>query len=72
MSLSNHCCSTNAYVDPDIAAKMVGDNNVQLFSWDWPADDVSILLIVTSIVNMTICSIMNNEITGLPNSSLNF
>jgi len=57
---------TIAYVDPDIAGKRVGENNTQLFSWHWPADDEWILPIVTSIVDTTILSIMNAANAGLP------
>ena len=60
---------TIAYVDPDIAGKRVGENNTQLFSWHWPGDDESILPIVTSIVDMTILSIVNAAIAGLPDPS---
>jgi hypothetical protein len=60
---------TIAYVDPDIAGKRVGENNTQLFSWHWPADDELILLIVTSIIDTTILSIVNAAIAGLPDPS---
>ena len=60
---------TIAYVDSDIAGKMAGENNTQLFSWYWPGDDESILLMVTSIVNRTILSIVNAAIVGLPDPS---
>jgi hypothetical protein len=60
---------TIAYVDPDIARKRVGENNTQLFSWQWPGDDESILPIVTSIVDTTILSIVNAAITSLPDPS---
>jgi len=56
-------------VDPGIAGQMVGQNNTQQFSWHWDGDDESILAIVTSIVNMTILSIGNAAIAGLPNHS---
>jgi len=56
-------------VDPDIAGKKVGENNTQLFSRHWPGDDESILLIVTSIVDTTILSIVNAAIAGLPDPS---
>jgi hypothetical protein len=49
---------TITYVDPDIAGKRVGENNTQRLSWHWPGDDESILLIVTSIVDTTILSIV--------------
>jgi hypothetical protein len=57
------------YVDPDIAGKTVGEYNTQLFSWHWPGDDESIPLIVTSIVDTTILSIVNAAIAGLPDPS---
>jgi hypothetical protein len=60
---------TIAYMDPDIAGKMVGENNTQLFSWHWPGDDESILPIVTSIVDTTILSIVNTAIARLPDPS---
>jgi len=60
---------TIAYVDPDIAGKRVRENNTRLFSWHWPGDDESILLIVTSIVDLTILSIVNAAIAGLPDPS---
>ena len=56
-------------MDPDIAGKRVGENNTQLFSWHWPGDDESILLIVTSIVDPTILSIANAAIAGRPDPS---
>jgi len=60
---------TIAHVDPDIAGKRVGENNTQLFSWQWPGDDELILPLVTSIVYMTILSIVNAAIAGLPDPS---
>ena len=60
---------TIAYEDPDIAAQRVGENNTQLFSWQWPGDNESILPIVTSIVHMTILSIRNATIASLPDPS---
>jgi len=60
---------TIAYVDPDLAGKRVGETNAQLFSWHWPGDDESILPIVTSIVDMTILSIVNAAMAGLPDPS---
>jgi hypothetical protein len=56
-------------VDPDIAGKMVGENNTKLFPWHWPGDGEAILPIVTSIVNMTIVSIVNAAMAGLPDHS---
>ena len=58
-------CSTIAYVDPNVAGKMMGENNAEPDSGHWPPDDESILQIVASIVNMTILSIMNTAIAGL-------
>jgi len=52
-------------VDPDIPGKRVGENHTQLFSWHWPADDESILPIVTSIVDIIILSIVNAAIPSL-------
>jgi len=60
---------TMAYVDPDIAGKRVDEPNTLLFSWHLPGDDELILPIVTSIVEMTILSIVNAGIAGLPDSS---
>jgi len=60
---------TISYVDPDIAGNRVGEINTQPFSCHWPADDESILLIVTSVVDTTILSITNAAITGLPDPS---
>lgn len=57
---------TIAYVDPYIAGKRLGEINSQLFSWHCLGDDESILLIVTSIIDATILSIMNESIAGLP------
>jgi len=62
---------TIAYVHPNIAGKSVGENNTQLFSWDWPGDDESTLPIHTSIVNTTIFSIMNAAIASQPDPSQN-
>ena len=53
-------------VDPHIPWQRVGENNTELFSWHWPADDESILLIVRSVVNTTNLSIVNAAIAGLP------
>jgi len=60
---------TVTYADPDIDGKRVGVTNTQLFSWHWPGDDESIISIVTSIVDMTIVSIVNAAIAGLPDCS---
>jgi hypothetical protein len=56
-------------VDSDIAGKRVGKCNPLQFSCHWPGDDKSILLIVTSLVNTTIVSILNTTISGLPDPS---
>jgi len=56
---------TILYVDSDIAGQMAGENSTQQFSWHWPADDESILPIVTSIVDTTILSIVNAAIASL-------
>jgi hypothetical protein len=40
----------------------VGENNTELISWYWPADDESILPIVTSIIDTTIVSIVNAQL----------
>ena len=56
-------------MDPDIAGRRVGEINPQLFPRDWPGDDECILLIVTSIVNTTIVSIVNAAIAGQPEPS---
>jgi len=63
---------TIPYVDPNIAGKRVGENNTQLFTWDWPGDDESILPIVTSIVNTTILSMVNVAIAGPTDPSRKF
>ena len=55
-----------ACVDPDIAAKKVGENNTWLFSGHWPGDEESILPIVTSVVDTRILSIVNAAIASLP------
>jgi len=60
---------TIAYVDPDIAAKRVGENKSQIFSWHCAEDNESILPIVTSIMDMNILSIVNSAIASLPDSS---
>jgi len=57
------------HVDAKFAGKRVGEYNTQLFSWHWPGDDESILLIVESIVDTTILSIQNAAISGLPDPS---
>jgi len=59
------CSFTIIYVDPDIAGKRVGEDNTQLFSWHWPGDDESILLIVASIVNTDTLSMVNAASAGL-------
>jgi hypothetical protein len=60
---------TITYVDPDVAGKRVGETNTQLFSWDQPGDNELILLIVTSIVDTTILSIVNAAIARLADPS---
>jgi hypothetical protein len=47
----------------------VGENNTQLFSWHWPGNDESILVIVTSILDTTILPIVHTAIAGLPDPS---
>jgi hypothetical protein len=59
-------------VDPDIAGKRVGENNTQLFSWHWPGDYESMLLIVTSMVNMTIFSVVNAAMASLSDPGRKF
>jgi len=51
------------HVDAKFAGKRVGEYNTQLFSWHWPGDDESILLIVESIVDTTI--LVNPECCNL-------
>ena len=60
---------TIGYVAHNIAGKRVGEYSTRLFSSHRPGDDESILPIVTSIVDMTIVSIMNTAIPGLPHPS---
>jgi len=60
---------TIAHVDSKIGGKRVWENNTQLLSWHWPADDESMLLICTSIVDMTMLSIINAVIADLPDHS---
>jgi len=62
---------TIVYVDPNIAGNRVSENNTQLISWHWSEDDELILLIVTSIVDMTIWSVVNAAIDGLPDPRWN-
>jgi hypothetical protein len=62
-------CFNITYVDPDIAGKTVGEYNTLLFSWHWSGDDESIPLIVISIVDTPIVSIVNAAIAGLPDPS---
>jgi len=62
---------TITYVDPDITGKRVGENDTQLFSRHWPADDASILPNVTLIVNPNIVSIVNATIGSLPDPRYN-
>jgi len=58
-----------ASADHYITGKRVGGNYTQLFLWHRPADDESLLPIVSSLFNITILSIMNATIAGLPNPS---
>jgi len=59
------------YVDPDIAGKRVGENNIQQFVWHWPGDDESILPIVASIAHTTILSIVDAALASLANPTGN-
>jgi len=59
-------------VDPNIAGKMVGESNNQLFSWHWPGTGESILPIVMSVVDTTIWLIVNPAIACLPDDSRKF
>jgi hypothetical protein len=45
--LIDRCSITITCIDPNIARKSVQENNTQLLEWYWPADDESILSIVT-------------------------
>jgi len=56
---------TIAYVDSEVAGKTVGENNTKLYSWHRPGDEELMLLIVTSIVNTTIVSMVNAAIASL-------
>jgi hypothetical protein len=56
----------------NIAWKRVEENNTQLISWHWVGDDESMFPIVTLIIHMTIFSIVNTEITSLPDPSRKF
>jgi len=58
--------ATIAHGDPDRAGKRVGRNNTRQFSLQVPGDAESMILGVTSIVNMTMLSIMNAAIASLP------
>ena len=60
-----------AYVDPDIVQKMVDANNTQLFSFQRPGVDESILAIVISIINTAILSIVNVAMSSPPDCSQN-
>jgi len=60
---------TIAYVDPNIPRMSVGETNMHLFWYHGSVDDDSILLIMTSILNITIHSIKNNVIAGLSDPS---
>lgn len=63
--------SVIAYVEPDIAAKRVGENNAQLFLWHWAGDDESIHPIVTSFVERTVLSMLTASISSLPDPGQN-
>jgi len=52
-------------VKPDLAGRRVSENNTQLFSWDWPQVDESILPIVPSMVDTNILRISNAAIARL-------
>jgi len=69
--VGEQCSFTIAIVYLDTAGKQVGENNTQLFSWQWPEDDEMLLPIITTIVNTTTLSIVNAVVTGLPDCSLN-
>jgi len=58
---------TTIYANTKVTSKRVGQNNPQRIPWCWPGDGELILLIVTSIVDTSILSIMNPAIAGLPN-----
>jgi hypothetical protein len=60
------------YLHPAIAGNKVGENNTQLLSCQWPADDDSIQSLVTSTVNMTTLANVIGVIAGLPDTSWNF
>jgi hypothetical protein len=62
-------CHPITFVDRDIGWMMVGKNNTQLFSWDWPGDDESILPTVSSFIDMTILIIPNAAIAAMQDPS---
>jgi hypothetical protein len=53
-------------VHSNVVRKRVGENNTQEFSRNWPADEKSIRLMVISMINTTILSIMNTAIASGP------
>lgn len=55
---------TITYVDSDISAKRVGENNAQLFPQHCTGDDALLLPIVKWIANTTILSIMDGQPLG--------
>jgi len=59
---------TIAHVVRNITGKRVGENNTQQFTWHWPGDDVSILPMVTLIVDTTMLSMVNTAIARRPDS----
>jgi hypothetical protein len=60
-----------AYLDSDIAGKRESEIHNHLVIWHWPENDVSILPIVTSIINTNISSIWNAAITNVQDPSWN-
>jgi hypothetical protein len=70
--LVNRFSFTIAYVDPNSAGKRTGEINTQQFSWHWPRDDESILLIVISMVVTISMSLLNAAIGSLSDPSWTF
>jgi len=60
---------TISYVESNVAGKRVGERCMQLFSWHWPGDDESILLIVISMINTNILVNVHAAIANLPHTS---
>jgi hypothetical protein len=56
-------------LDSDKAVTTVGETSRQQLSWHWAADDRSILLIDTSIVDLTNMSNVNIVVAVLPDNS---